>query len=310
MDTSSPSSDTSSNLKCGFVAVIGAPNAGKSTLINALVGTKVSIVSPKVQTTRSVVRGIALYEDTQIILLDTPGLFAPQKRLERAMVDAAWRTEAEGDYTLILIDASSKKAITRSREILSSPALQDRENLVLVLNKIDQLRREELLALSQALNEDYQFTATFMISALKDDGTKELLQWLAARMPEGPWHYPEDQVSDLPMRLLAAEITREKLFRRLHEELPYGLTVETESWEQFDNGSIKIGQVIHIAKDSHKGIILGKGGRSIKAVGAEARKELSEILETEIHLKLFVKLNEKWAEDSSHYALWELNPDA
>ena len=238
------------NTKCGFVTVLGAPNAGKSTLMNSLIGTKVSIVSPKVQTTRSVIRGIVINKDSQVIFLDTPGLFKPQKRLERAMVDAAWRSASEADLTLLIVDASSKKAISQSKDILESHSLEHRKDLILILNKIDKIRNDSLLALSQDMNDTFDFVATFMISALKDDGTVKLLDYLSERMPEGPYHYPEDQASDMPMRLLAAEITREKLFHRLHEELPYGLTVETEEWEQFENGSIKIDQTIHIAKNS------------------------------------------------------------
>lgn len=298
------------NTKCGFVTVLGAPNAGKSTLMNSLIGTKVSIVSPKVQTTRSVIRGIVINKDSQVIFLDTPGLFKPQKRLERAMVDAAWRSASEADLTLLIVDASSKKAISQSKDILESHSLEHRKDLILILNKIDKIRNDSLLALSQDMNDTFDFVATFMISALKDDGTVKLLDYLSERMPEGPYHYPEDQASDMPMRLLAAEITREKLFHRLHEELPYGLTVETEEWEQFENGSIKIDQTIHIAKNSHKGMVLGKGGQNIKKVGEMARTELCEMLGTEIHLKLFVKLSEKWADDSSHYTLWGLDPDA
>ena len=298
--------------KCGFVTVLGAPNAGKSTLMNSLVGTKVSIVSPKVQTTRSVIRGIAMHDNCQIIFLDTPGLFKPNanKRLERAMVDAAWRSEEDSDLTLLIIDVTSKKAIGESKDILANPHLKDRKDIILVMNKIDKIRNDTLLAITQDLNNHFDFTATFMISALKDDGTKKLLDYLAARMPEGPYHYPEDQASDLPMRLLAAEITREKLFHRCHDELPYGLTVETETWEQFDNGSIKISQIIHVAKDSHKGMVVGKGGQNIKKVGEMARVELCELLDAEIHLKLFVRLSEKWADDSSHYEPWGLNHNA
>lgn len=300
---------TQSNQKCGFVAVIGAPNAGKSTLMNALVGTKVSIVSPKVQTTRSIVRGIAIHDAAQIIFIDTPGIFTPKKKLERAMVDAAWRGEGEADMTILIIDASSQKAIKNARGILDNKALQHNKTLILVLNKIDKLKPETLLTLSQDLNQNYNFAATFMISALKENGTKDLLDYLAVQMPEGPWHYPEDQVSDMPMRLLAAEITREKLFHQLHQELPYGLAVETENWEEFDNGSIKISQVIRVSEDRHKAMVLGKGGQKIKMIGEQSRKELSDILDTEVHLKLFVKTDQKWADDSSHYALWGLNPD-
>ena len=280
---------------CGYVAVIGPPNAGKSTLMNRIVGTKVSIVSSKVQTTRSRVLGIALKDDAQIVFVDTPGLFQPDKRktLERAMVAAAWEAVPDADRVLFLVDAAKPK-MKQVQEILrrlkEQGAEADRTRFALVLNKIDLVRREELLALSQSLNEHFPFDRTFMISAEKGDGVADILSALAADMPPGPWLYPEDQVTDMPLRLMAAEITREALFRFLHEELPYHLTVETEKWEDFDDGSIKIDQIILIAREAHKKIVLGKGGAMIKKIGQISREQLEEILETRVHLKLFVKV--------------------
>ena len=300
--------------RCGFVAVIGAPNAGKSTLINALVGTKVTIVSPKVQTTRTIVRGIAVQDSCQIIFIDTPGIFRAKKRLERAMVAAAWGGEAEADLSLFIIDASHRQPDDENRQILDALKQKKAESpdkkIILVMNKIDSVQREKLMAMAGKLNEEINFDATFMISALKEDGTKDLLKWLGARMPQGPFHFGEDQVSDMPMRLLAAEITREKLFHNLHEELPYGLTVETESWEPFDDGSVKIDQVVYIAREAHKPIIIGRGGSAIKRVGESSRIELEEILDQRVHLKLFVKVRENWVDDPERYRLWGLDPGA
>jgi GTP-binding protein Era len=290
--------------RCGFVAVLGAPNAGKSTLLNALVGTKVSIVSPKVQTTRANVRGIALYEHAQIILIDTPGIFNPSKSLERAMVSAAWQGGAEADMVMFVVDASKSVSDPKTTKLIKR--LGEEANgrpAILVLNKVDKIAKEKLLQMSIALNDLYDFDATFMISALKEKGTDDILRWLSTRLPESPWHYPEDQVSDMPMRLMAAEITREKLFNKLYQELPYGLMVETEDWEDFDNGSIKISQLITIARDQHKGIVLGKGGQQVKQIGEMARKELEEILETRVHLKLFVRVQENWADDPEKYEI-------
>lgn len=297
--------------RCGFVAVIGAPNAGKSTLINALVGTKVTIVSPKVQTTRTIVRGIALHKDSQIVFIDTPGIFRAKKRLERAMVAAAWNGEAEADMSVFIVDASRRQPDDENAAIIAQ--LKERESqkpLVLVLNKTDRIDPPKLLALSAQLNAELDFAATFMISALKEKGTDDLLRWLAERMPQSPWHFAEDQVSDMPMRLLAAEITREKLFHNLHQELPYGLTVETESWEPFDDGSVKIEQVIYIGREAHKPIVIGRGGQAIKKVGEAARHELEDMLGQRVHIKLFVKVRENWAEDPERYRLWGLDPSA
>ena len=297
--------------RCGFVAVIGAPNAGKSTLINALVGSKVTIVSPKVQTTRALVRGIALHGDAQIIFVDTPGIFEPKERLDHAMVAAAWEGEEGAEVVMVLVDASRKRIDGNTKAIIKRLAENKGEKtFILALNKIDLVKRETLLALAMELNTMLPFAATFMISALKSDGTKTMMDWIASKLPQSPWHFPADQVSDMPMRLLAAEITREKLFLALYRELPYALTVETEEWENFDNGSVKISQVIFIERDTQKAIVLGKGGAQIKEVGEKARLELEQILETRVHLNLFVKVNERWTQDPERLAVWGLDPSA
>lgn len=298
--------EDSKNLKCGFVSVIGPPNAGKSTLMNTLVGTKVSIVSPKVQTTRTIVRGIAIKDKSQIIFIDTPGIFQPRKRFERAMVQAAWTGGEGGDLMMIVLDAGRKDVLSTAEHILSELSASEdvnKEKIVLVLNKVDQVQPEKLLGLSATLNEMFAFGATFMISALKQRGTDDLLTYLAAHMPDGIWHYPEDQISDMPMRMLASEITREKLFLRLHQELPYGVLVDTEGWEEFDNGSVKIDQIVYVTRDNHKGIVLGKGGQQIKAVGEAARKELEHIMDRRVHLKLYVKVKENWQDDPDMYRM-------
>lgn len=297
--------------KCGFVAVIGAPNAGKSTLINTLVGGKVTIVSSKVQTTRSIIRGIALHKGSQIILADTPGLFAPRRRLDRAMVAAAWGSRDEADLIMLVSDAS--KARKGQPDTPTAAILKRMEEegegkpCILVLNKVDNLRPQELLPLAQAMNERFPFAATFMISALRARGVDRLLDYLAAHLPDGDWHYPEDQLSDLPMRMLAAEITREKLFRLVHNELPHNLTVETESWDERADGSVFVHQVITVARETHRPIVLGKGGSLISEAGAAARRELEEITETRVHLKLFVRVDEGWMDDPEHYAAWGLD---
>jgi GTP-binding protein Era len=285
--------------RCGFVALIGAPNAGKSTLINQLVGTKVSIVTHKVQTTRSIVRGIALKGDSQIVFVDTPGIFEPKRRLERALVETAWGGAREADLVAVLIDAG--RGLDEAAEDLLAKVRGLGQRKVLVLNKIDTVKREALLALTAAANERAPFEQTFMISALNGDGCADLLNWLADALPEGPWLYPEDQVSDLPLRQLAAEITREKLFLRLHEELPYALTVETERWEDRSDGSARVEQVIHVERDSQKKIVIGKGGETIKGISMAARKEIAEAAEKPIHLFLFVKVRENWKDDPERY---------
>ena len=291
---------------CGFVSIIGAPNAGKSTLINQLVGTKVSIVSPKVQTTRTRVMGIVNKGETQIVFVDTPGIFAPRKRLDRAMVSAAWQGTTDAEIILLIIEVGRGKINEESQAIVEKLKQQERK-AVLVLNKIDLVEKDKLLKIATDMNETGIFTDIYMISALSGDGVDRLLKDIATRMPEGPWMFNEDQVSDMPMRLLAAEITREKIFLQLKEELPYASTVETETWEEFDNGSVKISQVVYVMRDTQKAIILGKGGAQIKKIGEAARLELEEMLERRVHLSLFVKVRENWTDDPDRYAAWGLD---
>lgn len=295
--------------RCGFVALVGAPNAGKSTLLNALVGSKVSIVSPKVQTTRSRVLGIGMAGDSQLLYVDTPGIFTPKKRLERAMVAAAWQGATDADQIAVLFDASQKRIDDDTRGIVEKLKEAGRK-AVLILNKIDLIKRERLLALAAEFAAFEIFTETFMVSALTGDGLEGLLKYFAASVPEGPWLYPPDQLSDMPERLLAAEITREKLFLQLHQEVPYATSVETETWEEFENGSVRIGQVIYIQRDSQKAIILGKGGARIKQISTAARVELQEFLGRPVHLMLFVKLRENWAEERDQYEPWGLDYNA
>jgi GTP-binding protein Era len=285
--------------RCGFVALIGAPNAGKSTLINALVGTKVSIVTPKVQTTRALIRGIAMAGAAQLIFVDTPGIFAPRRRLDRAMVGTAWGSTQDADLVALLIDA--KKGITEDEEAILRPLGDIRAPKVLVLNKVDLIDKPTLLALTQALNQRATFAATFMISALSGDGVGDLKAWFAAHVPPGPWLYPEDQISDAPMRQLAAEITREKLYLRLHQELPYQSTVETEVWKELRDGSVRIEQTIYVERESQRKIVLGKGGQAIKAIGAAARAEIAKAAEQPVHLFLHVKVREGWGDDPERY---------
>lgn len=294
-----PSSPATSPDHCGLVAVLGAPNAGKSTLVNALVGQKVAIVSAKAQTTRARLMGIALEGRTQIILADTPGLFEPKRRLDRAMVSAAWDGAHEADAILLVVDARKKK-----RDYLESilEGLKDRpERKILVLNKVDATPKEPLLAMAQELSPAGNFDEVFFVSALTGDGVAELKTRLAALMPEGVWHYPEDQVSDASERLLAAEITREQLYRQLHDELPYDSAVRPESYQHRQDGSIEIHQQIVIARDSQRGIVLGKGGSKLKAIGEASRKELAELLGVKVHLFLHVKVEENWAESREIY---------
>lgn len=293
---------TDTTTRAGFVALIGEPNAGKSTLLNRMVGAKVSIVTHKVQTTRARIRGIAMHDASQIVFVDTPGIFRPRRRLDRSMVAAAWGGAADADVIVLLIEAH--RGLTDGvRAILD--ALRGKSGghpVALAINKIDRVKAEALLALSQEMNEAFPFERTFMISAEKGYGCDDLLAWLAGRVPEGPWLYPEDQVADLPMRMIAAEITREKLTLRLHEEIPYQLTVETENWEERPDGSARIDQVVYVSRPGHKGIVLGKGGETIKAVGQQARAELIEFMGRPVHLFLRVALRENWLEESERYS--------
>jgi len=285
--------------RSGFVALIGAPNAGKSTLVNQLVGTKVSIVTHKVQTTRSIIRGIAIHEGAQIVFLDTPGIFKPRRALDRAMVTTAWGGAKDADMVLVLIDA--ERGVRDDAEAMLDNLAGVRQPKVLLLNKVDRVKPETLLKLTAAANAKADFARTFMVSALSGSGCADLLDHLAEALPEGPWYYPEDQVSDLPMRQLAAEITREKLYLRLHQELPYSSHVETEKWEEKNDGSVRIDQVIYVERDSQKKIVLGHKGETIRAIGSSARKELAEILEQKVHLFLFVKVREDWGSDPQRY---------
>lgn len=285
--------------RCGFVALIGAPNAGKSTLTNALVGTKVSIVSHKVQTTRAIVRGIVIHGAAQMVLVDTPGIFPPKRRLERAMVSTAWTSAADADLVALLVDA--RRGLDADIEALLQPLSQVRRPRALILNKIDLIRRDTLLALTTELTQRLAFDRVFMISALTGDGVEDLKHWIAGTVQEGPWLYPEDQITDAPMRMLAAEVTREKLFVRLHDELPYRSTVETESWKELRDGSVRIEQTIYVERDSQRKIVLGRGGSTIKAISTEARAEIAEITEQRIHLFIFVKVRENWSDDPERY---------
>ncbi len=287
------------NTRCGFIALVGAPNAGKSTLLNALVGGKVSIVTPKVQTTRTRVTGIAMAGDAQLVFIDTPGIFQPVRRLDRAMVDAAWGGARDADIVVVLIDA--KRGIDSDAQRIIDGLKRRGRRAIAALNKIDLVKRAALLPLTAELDATGVFTDTFMISALDGDGIDDLRDFFAARVPAGPWHYPEDHISDMPLRLLAAETTREKLFLRLHQELPYGLTVETENWDERKDGSVRIDQIIYIARENHKPMVLGKGGRLIKAVGSAAREDLEASLERRVHLFLHVKVAPKWADDPARY---------
>jgi len=285
--------------RCGFVALIGATNAGKSTLINALVGGKISIVSPKVQTTRTLVRGITCEGAAQLIFVDTPGIFAPRRRLDRAMVGTAWGSVGDADIVAVLID--SRKGVGEDDDAILNRLGQVRSPKVLVLNKVDLVDKPKLLALTQSLNERVPFAATFMISALKGDGIADLKGFLAAHVPPGPWLYPEDQMSVAPLRQLAAEITREKLYLRLHQELPYQSTVETDIWKELRDGAVRIEQTIYVERESQRKIVLGKGGATIKAIGAAARADIAAAIEQKVHLFLFVKVREGWGDDPERY---------
>ena len=293
--------------RAGFVALIGEPNAGKSTLLNRMVGAKVSIVTHKVQTTRARIRGVAMEGETQIIFVDTPGLFAPKRRLDRAMVAAAWSGAADADVVVLLVEANRgiTEGVERILEGLND--IGEHRKVVLAVNKIDRVEAPKLLGLTKALNERYPFTETFLISAEKGHGVDTLRKWLAEEVPEGPWLYPEDQIADLPLRMIAAEMTREKLTLRLHQELPYQLTVETEKWEERKDGSARIDQIIYVVRDGHKGILLGHKGETIKAVSRASREELEEFLGRRVHLFLQVKVRSGWLDEAERYSEMGLN---
>lgn len=289
--------------RAGFVALIGEPNAGKSTLLNRMVGAKVSIVTHKVQTTRARIRGIAIEGQSQIVFVDTPGIFRPRRRLDRSMVKAAWGGASDADIVVLLIEAH--RGLTEGAQAIID-RLRDEmprgKAVALAINKIDRVKAEVLLALTQKMNEAFPFAKTFMISAERGYGVDDLREWLAAEVPAGPWFYPEDQIADLPMRMIAAEMTREKLTLRLHEELPYQLTVETEKWEDKPDGSTRIDQIIYVSRDGHKGIVLGNGGETIKSIGTAARAEISAFLDRKVHLFLQVKVRENWQEEAERYS--------
>jgi GTP-binding protein Era len=287
------------NTRCGFVALVGAPNVGKSTLLNELVGAKVSIVTPKVQTTRSQVRGIAIHENAQIVFIDTPGIFAPKRRLDRAMVKAAWSGAGDADLIGVMIDA--KKGLDEDARAIIEKLKDARGGRVLIVNKIDLVPRESLLALAAEADKLGPFDRIFMISAEKGDGVPDVLRYFAEAVPAGPFHYPADEITDVPMRLMAAEITREKVYLRLHEELPYQSTVETDSWKDLKDGSARIEQTIFVERDSQRKIVLGEGGRMIKSISMDARKEMEAALEKKIHLFLHVKVREDWENDPARY---------
>lgn len=291
--------------RCGFVALLGAPNAGKSTLTNNFVGSKVSIVSPKAQTTRTTVKGIGIWGNTQIIFLDTPGIFKPKRRLDRAMVASAWGGVSDADITALVVDA--KRGFDDETRAIIAKLKENKIPAVLVLNKVDLVSGETLLQLCAALNDAYAFAETFMVSALNGKGVDDFYDYLAAHLPESPWYYPEEQMSDLPLKLLAAEIVREKLFLYLRQEVPYALTVEPELWERRADNSVRAEMTIYVERDSQKQIVLGRGGAMIKKIGQAARRELEELLEDRIHLFLFVKVRENWGDDPARYADWNLD---
>jgi len=292
--------------RCGTIAILGAPNAGKSTLLNRLVGTKLAIVSPKVQTTRARLLGIVAKGESQLVFIDTPGIFAPKRRLERAMVAAAWAGAKDADIDAVLVDAS-RGLDGDTRRILDGLKEAGKRRAILALNQIDKVKREALLPMAGAVTQAYAFERVFMISGLTGDGVEDFLSYLAQALPEGPWLYPADEMTDAPLRLLAAEITREQIFLQLHQELPYASTVETESWEEFADGSVKISQLIHVARDSQKPIVLGKGGSQIKRIGEASRAELEKLLGRRVHLFLQVKVTGDWTEDRERYEAMRLD---
>jgi GTP-binding protein Era len=300
MQTDRPIQTDRTDQRFGFVAVIGAPNAGKSTLVNALVGAKVTIVSHKVQTTRMPIRGIAIEGKSQLVFIDTPGIFAPRRRLDRAMVHAAWTGAKDADAVVLVVDAA--RGLTEEVEAIVKRLKDSRVPRALVLNKVDRLEnKQQLLELSTRLHVLVSFDTVFMISALSGDGVADIRRYLAGKVPAGPWHYPADDISDLPARMLAAEITREKMFVRLHDELPYSATIETTDWKEMKDGSVRIEQTMYVERDGQKKIVLGKGGQTIKQISSEARAELKELLDRNVHLFLFVKVRESWSDDPERY---------
>ena len=294
--------------RCGFVALIGAPNAGKSTITNNFVGSKVSIVSPKVQTTRTLVKGIGIFENTQIVFLDTPGIFKPKRRLDRAMVASAWSGVGDADVTVLVVDA--KRGFDDETQSIVAKLNKNKIEAVLVLNKVDLVQKEKLLELSAKINAAGKFKDTFMVSALTGQHIEDFYKYLADNLPVSPWFYPEEQISDMPLKLLVAEIVREKLFLFLRQELPYALTVEPELWERREDGSVRAEMTIYVERDSQKIIVLGRGGSMIKRIGQSARKEIEELLEERVHLFLFVKVRENWIDDPARYSDWGLNFNA
>jgi GTP-binding protein Era len=294
-----PGAGKKERTRCGFVALIGAPNVGKSTLVNALVGTKVAIVSHKAQTTRTLLRGIAIVDGSQLVFIDTPGIFAPKRRLDRAMVTTAWMGVEDADIAAVLIDA--KRGLDEEAGAILERLAEISRTKILLINKIDLVEKPALLAIAKTASERAAFAAIFMISALTGDGVGDVKSWLAGHVLEGPWHYPADQLTDAPLRQLAAEITREKLYLRLHQELPYQSTVETDVWNELKDGSTRIEQTIYVERESQRKIVLGKGGQTIKAIGADARREIADMIEAPVHLFLFVKVRERWGEDPERY---------
>ncbi len=291
--------------RCGFVALIGAPNAGKSTITNNFVGSKVSIVSPKVQTTRTTVKGIGIFENTQIIFLDTPGIFKPKRRLDRAMVASAWDGSKDADIVVLVVDA--KKGFDEETKAIINGLKKKNTKAVLLINKVDLVKEKDLLSLSKELNDFYKFEETFFVSATNGKNIEEFYKYLADNLPESPWYYPEEQMSDMPLKLLAAEIVREKMFLYLQHEIPYATTVEPELWERRDDGSIRAEMTIYVERDSQKIIVLGKGGAMIKKIGQAARREIEDLFEDKVHLFLFVKVRENWQEDAGRYNVWGLD---
>ena len=291
--------------RAGFVSLIGAPNAGKSTITNNFVGSKVSIVSPKAQTTRTIVKGIGIYDNTQIVFLDTPGVFKPKRRFDRAMVASAWSGVNDADIVVLVVDA--KRGFDDETKAIVNKLNKNKIETVLVLNKVDLIQKEKLLGLSAEINQAGKFVETFMVSALTGQNIEDFYQYLGDNLPQSPWYYPEDQISDMPLKLLTAEVVREKLFLYLRQELPYSITVEPELWERREDNSVRAEMTIYVERDSQKIIVLGKGGSMIKKIGQSARRELEEMLEDRIHLFLFVKVRENWSEDPARYADWGLN---